>query len=70
MSTISRQEKTSIRKLLPETRRCVTRLSILRGQEENLWENPPEATSAMKQAVQQFKDRVKNNEQWDGTFFL
>ncbi len=37
---------------------------------ENLWENPPEATPAMKQAIQQFKDRFNSNEQWDGDFSL
>lgn len=37
---------------------------------ENLWENPPEVTPAMKRAIQQFKQRFNSNQQWDGDFSL
>lgn len=33
----------------------------------NLWENPPEATPAMKRAIRTFKARFKD-EPWDGCF--
>lgn len=38
--------------------------------EENLWENPPEATPAMKRAIQYFQGRLDSNEPWDGSFSL
>jgi len=35
---------------------------------ENLWENPPEATEAMKKAIKTVKNTFNINEQWDGEF--
>lgn len=41
------------------------------GREEiDLWENPPDATSAMKQAIQHFKSKFCSDDPWDGTFTL
>lgn len=40
------------------------------GSQENLWENPPEVTPAMKRAIQHFKQRFNSNQQWDGDFSL
>ena len=37
---------------------------------ENLWENPPEVTPAMKRTIEQFKQRFTSNQQWDGDFSL
>lgn len=55
----SRRLKSSAGQVAPEIRN-----------RENLWENHPEVTPAMKQAIQQFKDRFNSNEQWDGDFSL
>jgi hypothetical protein len=69
MNTISDQGVPS-RRYSPNIKSSGSQLLRIRQQEINLWENPPEASPAMKQAISKFKDRVKNNEKWDGNFSL
>lgn len=69
MATISHKQ-TNIFKNLSRIKIVASRVLGESHNQENLWENPPEATPAMKQAIKPFKEKFKSNEQWDGTFFL
>lgn len=69
MATISHKQ-TVIFKNLSRIKIVASRVLRVSHDRENLWENPPEATLAMKQAIKPFKEKFKSNEQWDGTFSL
>ena len=69
MATTSRKQKVILR-ASRSIKTFVGRVLVERRNEENLWENPPEATPAMKRAIEQLKGRFNKNEPWDGDFDL
>ncbi len=69
MATIS-QRQIVILRASRSIKSVASRVLAERRIEENLWENPPEATSAMKRTIEQLKGRFNKNEPWDGDFDL
>ena len=67
MATISRRQKVFLR-ASQSIKFVAGRLLAGRRNEDNLWENPPEATPIMKRAIEQLKSRFNKNEPWDGDF--
>ena len=69
MATIS-QRQIVILKASRSIKSVAGRVLAERRNEENLWENPPEATLAMKRTIKQLKGRFNKNEPWDTNFEL
>ena len=69
MATTS-QSQIVILRASRSTKSVAGRVLVERRNEENLWSNPPEATLAMKRAIEQLKGRFNKNEPWDGDFDL
>lgn len=69
MATTSRRQKVILR-AARSIKYVPGRVLTERRNEENLWENPPEATPAMKRVIEQLKGRFNKNKPWDGDFDL
>ena len=69
MATIS-QRQIVILRASRSIKSVAGRVLAERRNEENLWENPPEGTLAMKRTIEQLKGRFNKNEPWDTNFEL
>lgn len=69
MATIS-QRQIVILRASRSIKSVAGRVLAERRNEENLWENPPEATLAMKRTIEQLNGRFNKNKPWDTNFEL